>query len=140
MLNLLQRACGIATVTRAYVDALRGTSCRILHTRKTAPGLRALDVAAVIAGGGQRHRVDLAHEVMVKDNHWQAVGKAGLGHALAKARKRGRDRPICGSGIHRAAEARLLCRSDSAPDRQPVAGDGGGMGAVGARAWRRVSR
>ena len=89
MLNLLQRACGIATVTRAYVDALRGTSCRILHTRKTAPGLRALDVAAVIAGGGQRHRVDLAHEVMVKDNHWQAVGKAGLGPALAAALKKG---------------------------------------------------
>jgi nicotinate-nucleotide pyrophosphorylase (carboxylating) len=89
MLNLLQRACGIATVTRAYADALRGTACRILHTRKTAPGLRALDVAAVIAGGGHRHRVDLAHEVMVKDNHWQALGRAGLGHALADAKKRG---------------------------------------------------
>jgi nicotinate-nucleotide pyrophosphorylase (carboxylating) len=89
MLNLLQRACGIATVTRAYVDALRGTACRILHTRKTAPGLRALDVAAVIAAGGQRHRVDLAHEIMVKDNHWQALGRAGLGHALAEAKKRG---------------------------------------------------
>jgi nicotinate-nucleotide pyrophosphorylase (carboxylating) len=89
MLNLLQRACGIATVSRAYVDALRGTSCRILHTRKTAPGLRALDVAAVIAGGGQRHRVDLAHEVMVKDNHWQAVGRTGLSDALAQAKQRG---------------------------------------------------
>ena len=54
MLNLLQRACGIATVTRAYVDAVAGTGCRILHTRKTAPGLRALDIAAVIAGGGTR--------------------------------------------------------------------------------------
>jgi len=89
MLNLLQRACGIATTTRAYVDAARGTSCRILHTRKTAPGLRALDVAAVIAGGGHRHRVDLVHEVMVKDNHWQALGGEALGQALAQARKRG---------------------------------------------------
>jgi nicotinate-nucleotide pyrophosphorylase (carboxylating) len=89
ILNLLQRASGIATVTRAYVDALRGTSCGILHTRKTAPGLRALDVAAVIGGGGQGHRLDLAHEVMVKDNHWQAVGKAGLAQALAEAKKRG---------------------------------------------------
>jgi nicotinate-nucleotide pyrophosphorylase (carboxylating) len=89
MLNLLQRACGIATLTRAYVDALRGTPCRILHTRKTAPGLRALDVAAVIAGGGHRHRLDLAHEIMIKDNHWQALGKAGLDHALANAKKRG---------------------------------------------------
>jgi nicotinate-nucleotide pyrophosphorylase (carboxylating) len=89
MLNLLQRACGIATATRAYVDALRGTACRILHTRKTAPGLRALDVAGVIAGGGVRHRVDLAHEMMVKDNHWQALGGAGFEHALAEAKKRG---------------------------------------------------
>jgi nicotinate-nucleotide pyrophosphorylase (carboxylating) len=91
MLNLLQRACGIATATRDYVKAVRGTDCRILHTRKTAPGLRALDVAAVIAGGGHRHRVDLAHEVMVKDNHWQALLRrnAGLAEALAEARRRG---------------------------------------------------
>jgi len=89
MLNLLQRASGIATVTRAYVDAVRGTRCRILHTRKTAPGLRALDVAGVIAGGGERHRTDLAHEVMVKDNHWQALGLAGLESALRQARSRG---------------------------------------------------
>jgi nicotinate-nucleotide pyrophosphorylase (carboxylating) len=89
LLNLLQRACGIATATRAYVDAVRGTRCRILHTRKTAPGLRALDVTAVIAGGGERHRVDLAHEIMVKDNHWQALGGDRLGQALAEAKKRG---------------------------------------------------
>jgi nicotinate-nucleotide pyrophosphorylase (carboxylating) len=91
MLNLLQRACGIATATRAYVDAVAGTPCRILHTRKTAPGLRALDVAAVLAGGGARHRFDLAHEVMVKDNHWQALGMQGnsLAAALAEGRRRG---------------------------------------------------
>ena len=91
LLNLLQRACGIATATRAYVDALAGTPCLVLHTRKTAPGLRALDVAAVLAGGGQRHRVDLSHEVMVKDNHWQAVRRSGRGlaDALGEARARG---------------------------------------------------
>jgi nicotinate-nucleotide pyrophosphorylase (carboxylating) len=91
MLNLLQRACGIATATRAYVDAVAGTRCRILHTRKTAPGLRALDVAAVLAGGGSRHRFDLAHEVMVKDNHWQALRMEGntLAAALADGRRRG---------------------------------------------------
>ncbi len=91
MLNLLQRSCGIATLTRAYVQAVEGTPCRILHTRKTAPGLRALDVAAVLAGGGARHRVDLAHEVMVKDNHWQALRLAGgtLAEALADARAKG---------------------------------------------------
>ena len=91
MLNLLQRASGIATATRAYVDAVAGTGCRILHTRKTAPGLRMLDVAAVLAGGGTRHRFDLAHEVMVKDNHWQALRREGntLAAALADGRRRG---------------------------------------------------
>jgi nicotinate-nucleotide pyrophosphorylase (carboxylating) len=91
MLNLLQRACGIASATRAYVQAVSGTPCKILHTRKTAPGLRALDVAAVLSGGGARHRLDLGHEVMVKDNHWQALGLAGsdLGAALAEARAKG---------------------------------------------------
>ena len=91
MLNLLQRACGIATATRAYVDAVAGTRCLVLHTRKTAPGLRALDVAAVLAGGGTRHRFDLAHEVMVKDNHWQALRMEGndLAGALAEGRRRG---------------------------------------------------
>ncbi len=91
LLNLVQRACGIATATRTYVDAVAGTSCRILHTRKTAPGLRALDIAAVIAGGGARHRADLGHEVMVKDNHWQALKREGgdLATALQEARMRG---------------------------------------------------
>jgi nicotinate-nucleotide pyrophosphorylase (carboxylating) len=91
MLNLLQRAAGIATLTRAYVEAVAGTGCRILHTRKTAPGLRALDVAAVLAGGGARHREDLSHEVMVKDNHWQALAESGctLAEVLAAARTRG---------------------------------------------------
>ena len=91
MLNLLQRASGIASATRAYVDAVRGARCRILHTRKTAPGLRALDVDAVLAGGGFPHRLDLTQQLMVKDNHWQALGRAGtsLKQALEEARKRG---------------------------------------------------
>jgi nicotinate-nucleotide pyrophosphorylase (carboxylating) len=91
LLNLVQRACGIATATRAYVDAVAGTSARILHTRKTAPGLRVLDIAAVLAGGGNRHRSDLSHEVMVKDNHWQALGRSGgsLSQALERAREGG---------------------------------------------------
>lgn len=91
LLNLLQRACGIATLTRSYVDAVAGLPCRILHTRKTAPGLRALDIAAVIAGGGARHRTDLGHEVMIKDNHWQALERNGgeLARALEDARAAG---------------------------------------------------
>lgn len=91
LLNLLQRASGIATATRAYVGAVTGTTARILHTRKTAPGLRLLDVAGVLAGGGSLHRLDLAHTVMVKDNHWRALAAQGvtLRSALAKARGRG---------------------------------------------------
>jgi len=91
LLNLLQRASGIATATRGYVDAVAGTRCRILHTRKTAPGLRALDIAAVLAGGGHRHRTDLGRELMVKDNHWRALRRGGgdLAAALAEARERG---------------------------------------------------
>ena len=91
MLNLLQRASGIATMTRAFVDSVQGTRCRILHTRKTAPGLRPLDIAGVLAGGGHPHRFDLSHQVMVKDNHWRALARdgSGLDQALAQARRRG---------------------------------------------------
>jgi len=91
LLNLLQRASGIATATRACVEALAGTSCRVLHTRKTAPGLRLFDAAAVVAGGGLVHRLDLAHTVLIKDNHWRALRAAGrsLSEALAEARRRG---------------------------------------------------
>ena len=91
MLNLLQRACGIASATRAYVQAVEGTGGRVLHTRKTAPGLRSLDIAAVLSGGGARHRLDLSHEVMVKDNHWHALrmGDYDLGVVLAEARAQG---------------------------------------------------
>lgn len=91
LLNLLQRATGIATATRAYVDAVSGTNCRVLHTRKTAPGLRGLDISAVLAGGGERHRTDLATEVMVKDNHWTQLRVASreLQDALSAARRLG---------------------------------------------------
>jgi nicotinate-nucleotide pyrophosphorylase (carboxylating) len=91
LLNLLQRASGIASTTQAFVKAVERTRCRILHTRKTAPGLRALDIAGVLAGGGELHRGDLGHEVMVKDNHWQALARQGarLDHALSQARQRG---------------------------------------------------
>lgn len=91
LLNILQRACGVATITRTFADAVAGTSCRVLHTRKTAPGLRALDVDAVIAGGGGRHRIGLADQLMVKDNHWQALRReqCTLANALAAARARG---------------------------------------------------
>jgi nicotinate-nucleotide pyrophosphorylase (carboxylating) len=71
-LNFLQRLSGVATLTRRYVDAIAGTKARILDTRKTTPGLRALEKAAVVAGGGQNHRFGLFDMVMVKDNHLAA--------------------------------------------------------------------
>jgi nicotinate-nucleotide pyrophosphorylase (carboxylating) len=91
MLNLLQRACGIASVTRRFVEAVAGLRCTVLHTRKTAPGLRGLDVRAVLAGGGGQHRLGLERQVLFKDNHWAALAREGgdLGSALQAARDRG---------------------------------------------------
>jgi nicotinate-nucleotide pyrophosphorylase (carboxylating) len=71
-LNFLQRLSGVATLTRKFVDAVAGTSARILDTRKTTPGLRALEKAAVVAGGGTNHRIGLYDMVLVKDNHLAA--------------------------------------------------------------------
>ena len=90
LLNLLQRGSGIATITRSFVLAVEGTGCRILHTRKTAPGLRLFDASAVVAGGGSVHRLDLSRTVMIKDNHWRAL--AALGRTLAEARDAARRR------------------------------------------------
>ena len=73
-LNFIQRLSGIATLTARYVDAVRGTRARILDTRKTTPGWRALEKAAVLAGGGTNHRMDLASASLIKDNHLLAVG------------------------------------------------------------------
>lgn len=93
MLNLLQRACGIATATRAFVTAVGDLPCKVLHTRKTAPGLRGLDLHAVLAGGGALHRSDLSTQVMFKDNHWWALARGGgeLGTVLEAGRRRGID-------------------------------------------------
>jgi nicotinate-nucleotide pyrophosphorylase (carboxylating) len=73
-LNFLQRLSGVATVTRRYVDAVAGTGARIIDTRKTTPGLRALEKAAVRAGGGENHRFGLHDMVLIKENHIAAAG------------------------------------------------------------------
>jgi nicotinate-nucleotide pyrophosphorylase (carboxylating) len=73
-LNLMQRASGIATMTRRYVDAVAGTKAKIYDTRKTAPGLRALDKYAVKAGGGENHRIGLHDMFLVKNNHVDRAG------------------------------------------------------------------
>ncbi|MFO7777478.1 MAG: carboxylating nicotinate-nucleotide diphosphorylase [Nitriliruptoraceae bacterium] len=83
-LNLLGHASGIATATRAVVDAVAGTGSRIIDTRKTTPGLRALEKHAVRCGGGHNHRFGLFDAVMLKDNHLVASG--GIGPAVAAVR------------------------------------------------------
>jgi nicotinate-nucleotide pyrophosphorylase (carboxylating) len=83
ILNLMQRMCGIATLTRTYVDAVSGTGAKVLDTRKTIPGLRQLDKYAVLCGGGTNHRQDLADGVLIKNNHISLGG--GLAKVLAAA-------------------------------------------------------
>lgn len=84
-LNLLQRLSGVATMTRRAVEAVAGTGARITHTRKTTPGLRALERYAVTVGGGVENRGSLAEGVLWKDNHWALLGGRGLTAALAGA-------------------------------------------------------
>lgn len=83
-LNLLGRLCGVATLTRAYVEAVAGTGARIADTRKTTPGLRALEKHAVACGGGVNHRFGLDDAILIKDNHVAVCG--GVGEAIRRAR------------------------------------------------------
>jgi len=83
-LNFLTHLSGIATLTRTFVDAVAGTSARIAATRKTLPGLRIVQKAAVIAGGGLPHRYGLDDAILIKDNHIAACGS--VGEALTRAR------------------------------------------------------
>ena len=87
-LNFLQHLSGVATLTAQFVKAVGKCKARILDTRKTTPGLRALEKAAVVAGGGVNHRFGLYDMVMVKDNHLLAAGRAGeLQETIARVRK-----------------------------------------------------
>ncbi|TET34245.1 MAG: carboxylating nicotinate-nucleotide diphosphorylase [Planctomycetota bacterium] len=95
-LNLLQRLCGIATLTRRFVDAVSGTGAKILDTRKTVPHYRLLDKYAVRKGGGTNHRFGLHDAVFIKDNHITAARASGaksrayaIGQLLQKARSTG---------------------------------------------------
>jgi len=83
-LNFIRHLSGIATMTRRYVDAVRGTGTRILDTRKTTPGLRTLEKRAVLHGGGENHRQGLYDMVLIKDNHIAAAG--GIGAAVRRCR------------------------------------------------------
>lgn len=84
-LNLIQRASGIATLTAAAVEKIRGTNAKICDTRKTMPGLRVLDKYAVRAGGGSNHRFCLSDGILIKDNHIKAAGSITAAVTKAKA-------------------------------------------------------
>jgi nicotinate-nucleotide pyrophosphorylase (carboxylating) len=84
-LNFLGRLSGIATLTRRYVEAVEGTGAAVLDTRKTAPGLRALEKYAVAAGGGRNHRFGLDDAVLIKDNHLRAAGSIAAAVTLVRA-------------------------------------------------------
>ncbi len=90
-LNFLQRLCGVATLTRQFVEAVGNHPAKILDTRKTTPGLRVLEKAAVVAGGGVNHRSGLFDMVLVKDNHLAALG--GLSGFADQIRRLRKERP-----------------------------------------------
>lgn len=86
-LNILQRACGIATLTGRFVREIEGTGCTLLDTRKTNPGMRLIDKLAVRAGGGSNHRMGLYDAILIKNNHVSAAG--GVSQAVARCRSSG---------------------------------------------------
>jgi nicotinate-nucleotide pyrophosphorylase (carboxylating) len=88
-LNFLQRLSGVATLARKYVDAVTGTNCRVLDTRKTTPGFRRLEKLAAAAGGVTNHRIGLFDAVLIKNNHITAAG--GVRPALERVRQAGLD-------------------------------------------------
>ncbi|HEY1768083.1 MAG TPA: carboxylating nicotinate-nucleotide diphosphorylase [Terracidiphilus sp.] len=128
ILNLLQHLSGIATLTRQYADAIQGTTARVLDTRKTVPGLRALEKYAVLCGGGTNHRIDLASGILIKNNHIALGG--GLKKVLARAlesRKPGqrvqievRSMPELEDALAGGAEAILLDNMPPAQVKQCV--------------------
>ncbi len=90
-LNFIQRLSGIASMTRTYVEAIAHTKCRLLDTRKTTPGYRLLEKAAVVHGGGNNHRMGLYDRAMVKDNHLMTDGDAA--HLQTCIRRLKEDKP-----------------------------------------------
>ena len=96
LLNIMQRMSGIATKTSRYVDAVAGTGCRILDTRKTTPGMRVLEKMAVALGGGDNHRMGLFDMILLKDNHIDFAGgiQAALRDVRNYLRETGRQMPV----------------------------------------------
>jgi nicotinate-nucleotide pyrophosphorylase (carboxylating) len=127
-LNLLGHLSGIATLTARYAREVEGTGARILDTRKTTPGLRNLEKAAVAAGGGANHRIGLYDAILIKDNHIAIAG--GLAEAVGRAREAQPEMPIevecrtpveVQSALEAGADRLLLDNMDPAALRDAVA-------------------
>ncbi|MEY5062865.1 MAG: hypothetical protein RLZZ112_829 [Verrucomicrobiota bacterium] len=113
-LNFLQRLSGIATRTAEFVEATQGTSAKILDTRKTTPGLRALEKHAVRCGGGVNHRMGLYDAVLIKENHLALVLEKDLAALLNRARQENPDLPVIVEADSLALAKQLLALK---PDR-----------------------
>lgn len=130
-LNIVQHLSGVATLTRAYVDAIAGTGCTLLDTRKTIPGLRVLEKYATRMGGATNHRMGLWDAAMIKDNHVAVAG--GVAEAVRRARDAGVERIILEvdridqiePGLSAGATHLLLDNMDAATLREAVALVGG---------------
>jgi len=108
-LNLLGRLCGIATLTRRYADEVAGTGATILDTRKTTPGLRALEKYAVRCGGGRNHRLGLDDAILVKENHLRIAGS--IAETIAAVRGNGRPVEVEAESLAEVREA-LAARAE----------------------------
>lgn len=118
-LNLLGRLSGVATTTRAYVDAIEGTGCVVRDTRKTTPGLRLLEKQAVAAGGGVNHRMGLHDALLVKDNHIAAGGGVRAATEAALAGADGRPVQVEVTGIDELEQALAAGAEDVLADNLP---------------------
>jgi nicotinate-nucleotide pyrophosphorylase (carboxylating) len=124
----MQHLSGIATLTRKYVDAIQGTQVRILDTRKTVPGMRALEKYAVLCGGGTNHRLDLSSGILIKNNHIALGGglHVALTHALERRQKgqrvqiEVRTAPELKEALDCGAEAILLDNMSAAQVKEAV--------------------
>jgi nicotinate-nucleotide pyrophosphorylase (carboxylating) len=127
-LNLLAHLSGVATMTARFVDAVSGTGVAILDTRKTTPGLRALEKAAVVAGGGRNHRLGLDDAILIKENHIaiagglaRAVELAAAAHPEVEVEVECRDRGEVVEALAAGADSLLLDNMDPTELREAVA-------------------
>jgi len=136
-LNLLGRLSGIATLTRRYVDAIDGTGAQILDTRKTTPGLRALEKLAVRTGGGTNHRFGLFDAILIKDNHVQLAG--GVTEAVARGQAHGLPVEVECETLDEVREALAAGADTILLDNMSPAQLREAVGAVGGRATTEAS-